>query len=88
MPGAEYDRDPQRIEFQSRLIAAAPELMDLAREILASVAEAPDDAPPESVRLARRAQTVLRRITDVLAPPPEASRTGSGEAAAPFETEA
>ncbi|EKY30716.1 hypothetical protein HMPREF0185_00140 [Brevundimonas diminuta 470-4] len=87
VPGAEYDRDPQRIEFQSRLIAAAPELMDLAREILASVAEAPDDAPPESVRLARRAQTVLRRITDVLAPPPEASRTGSGEAAAPFETE-
>ena len=62
--------------------------MDLARELLASVAEAPEDAPPETVRLARRAQTVLRRITDVLAPPPEASKPGPGEAAPPFETEA
>ena len=88
VPGAEYDRDPQRIEFQSRLIAAAPDLMDLARELLASVAEAPEDAPPETVRLARRAQTVLRRITDVLAPPPEASKPGPGETAPPFETEA
>ena len=27
VPGAEYDRDPERIEFQSRLIAAAPDLL-------------------------------------------------------------
>ena len=88
VPGAEYDRDPQRIEFQSRLIAAAPDLMELAREILASVAEAPDDAPPETVRLARKAQSVLRRITDVLAPPPEAARAGPGDTPAALENEA
>ena len=88
VPGAEYDRDPQRIEFQSRLIAAAPELMGLARELLASVAEAPEDAPPETVRLARQAQTVLRRITDVLAPPPEATRPAAREDVTLSETDA
>lgn len=69
VPGAEYDRDPQRIEFQSRLIAAAPDLMELARDLMTTVAEAPEDAPPETLRLARQAQSVLRRITDTLAPP-------------------
>lgn len=69
VPGAEYDRDPERIEFQSRLIAAAPDLMELARELIETVSEAPDDAPPESLRLARRARDVLRQITDVTASP-------------------
>ena len=83
-PGAEYDRDPERIEFQSRLIAAAPDLMDLARELVETVSEAPDDAPPESLHLARRARDVLRQITDVLAAPGDAARistTAAEEAA-------
>ena len=75
VPGAEYDRDPERIEFQSRLIAASPELLDLARDLVEAVAEAPDDAPPESVRLARRAREILLQVTEVLAPPPEPVRT-------------
>ncbi|MEC8534282.1 MAG: hypothetical protein VXZ00_09815, partial [Pseudomonadota bacterium] len=33
VPGAEYDRDPQRIEFQARLITAAPQLMRLAESL-------------------------------------------------------
>ena len=85
VPGAEYDRDPQRIEFQSRLTAAAPDLMNLARELIETVSEDPDDAPPESVRLARRARDVLRQITDVLAAPgdgPRAAAEATAEAAA------
>lgn len=69
VPGAEYDRDPEQIEFQARLIAAAPRLMALAEQLLASVDEAPDDAPPEMRALAREARTVLRTVTDVLAGP-------------------
>ena len=69
VPGAEYDRDPEQIEFQARLIAAAPRLMALAEQLLASVDEAPDDAPPEMRALAREARTVLRTVTDVLAAP-------------------
>lgn len=69
VPGAEYDRDPDQIEFQARLIAAAPRLMALAARLAASVDEAPDDAPPEMQTLAREARTVLKTVTDVLAAP-------------------
>ena len=79
MPGAEYDRDPERIEFQSRLIAAAPDLMELARELIETVSEAPDDAPPESLHLARRARDILRQITDVLAAPNDAPRAPAAD---------
>jgi len=73
VPGAEYDRDPDQIEFQARLIAAAPRLMALAERLTASVDEAPDDAPPELQSLAREARAVLKTVTDVLAPPAEAT---------------
>jgi len=69
VPGAEYDRDPDHIEFQARLIAAAPALMALAEQLVAAVDEAPDDAPPEMQSLARQARTLLKSVTDVLAAP-------------------
>ena len=40
-PGAEYDRDPVKIERQARLIASAPRLHAIAREQIALVAESP-----------------------------------------------
>ena len=69
VPGAEYDRDPERIEFQARLIAAAPQLMTLAQALIEAVSESPEDAPPESLALARHARDVLKTVTDVLGPP-------------------
>lgn len=69
VPGAEYDRDPEQIEFQARLIAAAPRLMTLAERLLGAVDEMPEDAPPEMLALAREAREVLKGVTDVLAPP-------------------
>ena len=71
VPGAEYDRDPDRIEFQARLIAAAPHLMALAQALIDAVSESPEDAPPESLALARQARDILKTVTHVLAPPPE-----------------
>ncbi len=82
VPGAEYDRDPDQIEFQARLIAAAPRLMALVERLAASVDEAPDDAPPEMQTLAREARTVLKCVTDVLAAPTQATE------AAPRESQA
>lgn len=73
VPGAEYDRDPEQIEFQARLIAAAPRLMALAERMVAAVDDAPEDAPPEMQLLAREARTVLKGVTDILAAPTEAS---------------
>jgi hypothetical protein len=69
VPGAEYDRDPERIERQARLISAAPDLEHLARTLLEAVAESPEDAPPVMQGLARRARDLLRAVDEVLAAP-------------------
>lgn len=71
VPGAEYDRDPAKIEFQCRLIAASPKLVALAQSLIAVVSENPQDAPPESLALARRAREILRTVTEIAVPPPE-----------------
>lgn len=80
VPGAEYDRDPHHIEFQARLIAAAPKLMALAQALVAAVDETPEDAPPETLRLATAARAVLRDVTEITASAPggQASDAASG----------
>lgn len=64
VPGAEYDRDPMKMEFQARLIAAAPQLFDLARELIETVAEEPENVPPETLRLGQAARKILAKITE------------------------
>ena len=64
-PGAEYDRDPRRIERQARLIASAPALRAITRQIMELVGEAPEDAPPAILELARRAAAIERYINEV-----------------------
>lgn len=61
VPGAEYDRDPQAVEFQARLITAAPILMKLA-ERLANEAQKADDLPEEMRVLCETAKATLKRI--------------------------
>ncbi len=62
-PGAEYDRDPRKIEAQARLIVSAPKLLALARELADSVDDSADDAPAEMVRLAQVAKALLRVVS-------------------------
>lgn len=83
VPGAEYDRDPARIEMQARVIAAAPRLMALAAEMVALVSESPEDAPPAMLALARRAREALKAATEALPPPPPAAdrRSDAADAA-------
>lgn len=71
VPGAEYDRDPQQIELQARLIAAAPKLKHILEDLIDLVSEEPDDAPPAVLALARRARDTLNGVTSVLEPAPE-----------------
>jgi hypothetical protein len=75
-PGAEYDRDPRKMERQARLIVSAPHLLALAQDILALVSESPEDAPPAVAELARRAQKIERYIDEVPAAPEGAVRVG------------
>lgn len=82
-PGAEYDRDPEKIERQARLIAAAPKLLRLAKELIAQVAEHPEDAPPQMLALARQAAAVLTSLQNL--PPASSSRTVDADGAAADE---
>jgi hypothetical protein len=85
VPGAEYDRDPRKIEYQARLIAAAPKLLKLSEELIALVAESPEDAPPAMVAMARKAEAVLRGLVDNVAPPKEAEdAAAAAKAGAPL----
>lgn len=76
VPGAEYDRDPMKMEFQARLIAATPQLFDLARELIETVAEDTENVPPETLRLSQSARKILAKITEL-------KRDPSGEDDAP-----
>ncbi len=67
-PGAEYDRDPVKIERQARLITSAPALHALARDLIALVADVPEDAPPSVLALAERAVALERYIQELPAP--------------------
>jgi hypothetical protein len=64
VPGAEYDRDPRKIEYQARLIAAAPGLLAIAHGLAALVADSPDDAPAPVQQLAQQAAAIERRLAE------------------------
>ena len=63
-PGAEYDRDPYKIERQARIIAACPQLVSIAKDLAALVADDPEDAPPAIRTLAKQAAAVLRHVAE------------------------
>lgn len=69
VPGAEYDRDPTKIEFQARLIAAAPKLLKLVRELAEFVGENTEEAPAEVLRMGRAANALMRSVTESPLPP-------------------
>jgi hypothetical protein len=69
VPGAEYDRDPHKIEYQARLIASAPQLLSIGRSLIEMIEEAPSDAPPELVRLAQLAADIERYLKEIPEPP-------------------
>jgi len=85
VPGAEYDRDPQKIEHQARVIASIPRLMAIAKALIDLVGDTPEDAPPEIRRAAEEALAVQRYVQEVPAaadaPPEPSSDAGAGAAA-------
>lgn len=69
VPGAEYDRDPQRIEAQARLVVHAPRLLAIAETVMRYCAENPD-TDAELSALARQAGEVARTIRANAEPTP------------------
>lgn len=74
-PGAEYDRDPHKMEYQARLIASAPRLHAIAREVLALVADSPEDAPPALSALAQKINVIERYLQEA----PTAAPSGGAQ---------
>ena len=62
VPGAEYDLDPNRAERQARLIASAPRLAALAKNILDWTRQSGEDMPEELSGFARNAQSILADV--------------------------
>ncbi len=86
-PGAEYDRDPAKIERQARLIMKAPALQAIARELMELVGDMPEDAPPAIQALAQRAAAIERFVQEMpqaaqAIPEDEAAEPASAPAAA------
>lgn len=79
VPGAEYDRDPNKIEFQARLLAMAPKLLTVARKLAAMVDEGGDDVPLELQALASEAMKLDRQLREI--PAAEERLEGDGAAA-------
>jgi hypothetical protein len=65
VPGAEYDRDPGKFERQARLIAVAPKLLKLAKDLHDFIADNADEAPAELIDMARRANALIRHISEL-----------------------
>ena len=77
VPGAEYDRDPYKMEAQARLVAASPQLLHLAETLAAAVLDQPEDCPPGVRALADAAAEIVKSVTHSL-PSLDDVKTASG----------
>lgn len=65
VPGAEYDRDPQRVEHQARMIVNSPDMVRLLRAFTDHVARNKDAVPEDIVTLAKRSARILRHVFEL-----------------------
>jgi hypothetical protein len=63
VPSAEYDRDPERIKFQARIIQPSPQLMQIAQALVKFGPHYADDMPAELLDLSKKGD-------DAVAPDP------------------
>ncbi|WP_084419296.1 hypothetical protein [Henriciella litoralis] len=73
VPGAEYDRDPHKIEYQARLIVNGPKLLHLARKLAEFAAEKPEALPEELRSLIPTTKKILRHVYDITDAPRQAA---------------
>jgi hypothetical protein len=65
VPGAEYDRYPERIEYQARLIASAPQLLRSIKTLAELASTQGAELPAPMVKLARECVAILRYVYDI-----------------------
>jgi hypothetical protein len=74
VPSAEYDRDPERIEFQARILANALKMLRVTRDLAAYGGEAGADAPQRLKDMIASADEILRHVYETEATPEAATR--------------
>ena len=62
VPGAEYERDPSLIEMQARLIAAAPALLRLVKDLRDYARHNSEDLDSDMIELAKRAELLRKQV--------------------------
>jgi hypothetical protein len=61
VPGAEYDRNPEMIERQARLMVKAPVMAALLYQFIEDVDAQEENMPESTIKLARLARKILAR---------------------------
>lgn len=64
VPGAEYDRDPGRIEYQARVIVNANRLLDIAQRLAAAASEQSGNLPHDVLEIAYEADKLVQFINE------------------------
>jgi hypothetical protein len=62
VPGAEYDLDPHKVERQARMIASAPALAGIAKNLVQWARSSGEEMPTALADLAHNAQDILAAI--------------------------
>ena len=62
VPMAEYDRNPERVEHQARVMANALRLMRVARELIEFTQDNPHETPRALSELAQQADMLMAAI--------------------------
>lgn len=65
VPGAEYDRDPARIEYQARMVVNAPDMVRIIKAVADIATDEPENCPGEILAVAKRCSAILRHIYEV-----------------------
>ncbi|MFN7055571.1 hypothetical protein [Hyphomonas sp.] len=73
VPSTEYDRDPQRVEHQARIIVHAPDLLRIARKLTDHASAYPERMDEEMLALVRRCSAILRDVYRLEYEPAEAA---------------
>ncbi len=65
VPGAEYNRDPSRIEYQARIVVNAPDMLRVCKALIKTFQNDPASISDELKPHVKRAGLILRHVHDL-----------------------
>ena len=65
VPGAEYDRDPQRVEHQARMMVNAPDMVRVVRKLNEFASAHPEQVPQALIPIVKQTTPILRHVFEI-----------------------